>query len=84
MDDGGGRTSWAAVVVPALLAGVIFFLLVTLVDHYLFGEDFGWDAAGSTIAVTVVWIGVGAAQRQGWMPYPTSRRDEERRLDRER
>ncbi len=84
MDVDGGRAKWAAVVVPALLAGVIFFLLMTLVDRYLFGDEFSWDAVGPTIAVMIVWLGIFAAQRQGWVPYPASPQEKKRRRDRER
>ena len=81
MDDDGHRMSWAAVVLSAVASGVFVFVAMTLVNRYLFGEDFSWDGLGTATTVTVVWIGIGAAQRRGWMQHPGEPRNGKRRRD---
>jgi tellurite resistance protein TehA-like permease len=79
--DDGDRMGWAAVVLWAVVAGVVVFVLLTLVNRYVFGEEFSSDATDPALAVTLVWITVGAAQRQGWMRYPDEPRKKGRRPD---
>ena len=67
MADVERRIRLAAVVLAALLAGTFFFALMTLVNRYLFDEEFSLDAIGPTIAVTLAWIGLGVAEEKGWI-----------------
>ena len=81
MADDGDRMGWAAVVLWAVVSGVVVFVLVTLVNRYVFGDEFSWDATDPALAVTLVWITVAAAQRQGWMRDPYEPRNKGPRPD---
>ena len=68
MGDSADKPSWPAVVGSAVLFGTVFFVLVTLGNRYVLGDDFDGGGLGSAIAVTLLWIVKGAAERRGWLP----------------
>ena len=78
MDRDGVRRSWAVVLLSAVLTGACAFLVTSLANSYLLSGDDEFDAASMSITLTLTFLLLGAAERQGWFPPRARRRREER------